>query len=133
MTWISRFVQHYQLKNRTHVRYNKLIAAEGHEAPGYRLTFPLLVSRQVSYEMGGERMIFDVGDTAYIVENCHSVRQVQIAGREGDMYLVKTAPDSGFMIRHTRLYATQEEAKKQIIPLKEVSEQKHHSPYDYWH
>ena len=81
-------------------------------------------------------MIFKEGDIAYMVEHCHSVRSVVVARRDGDMYLVKTGPESGFMIRHTRLYATKAEAEKQIIPLGKVEKEKKRgfrSPYDYWH
>ena len=81
-------------------------------------------------------MIFNEGDIAYFVEHCQSVRAVRIVKREGDMYLVKISPRSGFMIRHTKLYPTKEEAERQIIPLGKVEKAKKRgycSPYDYEH
>ena len=79
-------------------------------------------------------MIFDIGDKAYIVENHSNVREVTVARRTGDMYLVKFGMGSGIQVRHTRLFATKGEAEKTIIPLGKPEEKKrtgYRSPYDF--
>ena len=69
-------------------------------------------------------MIFNAGDTAYIIENGIRVKPVKILSRIGDMY-------TAICVRHTRLFATAEEAEK-IMSGVVQKRRGYRSPYDYW-
>ena len=94
--------------------YNYLIAAE--QAPGCR--FPWLVSGQINDD---ERMvvsmIFDIGDTAYILEDLVNPRAVTVQERTGNMYTVKIENSDTIRVRQTRLFASLEEARRNSIRL----------------
>ena len=67
-------------------------------------------------------MIFNAGDTAYIIENGIRVKPVKILNRIGDMYTVRIGRGA-ICVRYTRLFATAEEAKKHAVKLEELNEQ----------
>ena len=77
-------------------------------------------------------MIFEPGDKAFMVANHLRVREVTVVRQEGDMYLVKLGGSGAIMIRHTRLYATEAEAKKDVIALApSAAAVGYRSPYDF--
>ena len=78
-------------------------------------------------------MIFSTGDTAYIIENGRTVTPVKIISRNADTYLISFNNGAGIRVRHTRLYASEEEANAGIIPIGTEKKKGFRSPYDYWH
>ena len=66
-------------------------------------------------------MIFYAGDTAFILENFMRVKSVKILNRLGDMYTVRIG-SGAICVRHTRLFATEEEAEKHAVKLAELNE-----------
>ena len=75
-------------------------------------------------------MIFNAGDTAYIIENGIRVKPVKILSRIGDMYTVRVGRGA-ICVRYTRLFATAEEAEK-IMSGVVQKRRGYRSPYDYW-
>ena len=83
-------------------------------------------------------MIYSAGDRAYILENHVKVTPVMVVNRIGDMYTVRFKDGGGTRVRHSRLYRTEAEATKDIIPLTVPDpvpepQKKYRSPYDYWY
>lgn len=69
-------------------------------------------------------------DTAWIVENNLSVREVTIINISGNLITVKFNHTAIRLPKH-RIYETYEEAVssiKNVVPRKKIS-----NPYDYWH
>jgi hypothetical protein len=75
-------------------------------------------------------MIFNAGDTAYIIENGIRVKPVKILSRIGDMYTVRIGRGA-ICVRHTRLFATAVEAEKTMAGAAR-KRSGNSSPYDYW-
>lgn len=73
-------------------------------------------------------MRFKAGDTAYIVESKHTVRQVKIINCSGGLYLIRFEGGGGIRVRESRLFPTEEDAKKCIPGYKEP---RRRPPYDY--
>lgn len=57
---------------------------------------------------------FNVGDKAYIIENCIFVKEVIITKIAAGFYTVKTTKDTAYRVRESRLYATEKEASSSI-------------------
>lgn len=57
-------------------------------------------------------MKFEVGSTAYIVESNRIVSKVTIVKRSGDFYTVRFGTNGGIQVMSSRLFASQEEARK---------------------
>ena len=62
-------------------------------------------------------MIFDIGDTAYILEDLVNPRAVTVQERTGNMYTVKIENSDTIRVRQTRLFASLEEARRNSIRL----------------
>lgn len=83
-------------------------------------------------------MIFEPGDRVYILENHIKVSEVTVLSRSGDLYTVKFAGGGATRVRHSRLYKSEEDARKNVIPLAAsgqtapAQKKKYLSPYDYW-
>lgn len=73
-------------------------------------------------------MRLKAGDTAFIVESRYTVRRVQIVNCSGGLYLVRFEGGGGIRVRESRLFPTEEEARKSI-PAREVPRRR--IPYDY--
>ena len=74
-------------------------------------------------------MIFNAGDTAYIIENDIRVTPVKVMNRIGDMYTVRIGRGA-ICVRHTRLFASEEEAEKTMSGATQ-KRRGYRSPYDY--
>ena len=73
---------------------------------------------------------FKAGDTVYIVESNHFIREAEIKSFAGGMYLVKFKDSGGgIKLKEHRLFASKEDAEVSI-PKKE-SKPARRSPYDY--
>lgn len=58
---------------------------------------------------------FEEGDTAWIVESNRFIRKVYIVRPTAGFYIVKFADSDGaIQVRGSRLFATEEEAKKSV-------------------
>lgn len=58
---------------------------------------------------------FEEGDTAWIVESNRFIRKVYIVRPTAGFYIVKFADSEGaIQVRGSRLFATEEEAKKSV-------------------
>lgn len=56
---------------------------------------------------------FNPGDKAYIIESTIFIKEVVVVKFDGGMYLIKYPNSSGgYKVRESRLYKTEEEAKK---------------------
>ena len=74
-------------------------------------------------------MKFEVGQTAYIVENNHIVREVTIVNRKGDFYVVRFENGKGgIRLKEHRIFPSQTAAEGGI-PQKE-NKSGCRSPYD---
>ncbi len=69
-------------------------------------------------------------DTAWIVENNLSVREVRIINISGNLVTVKFDNAAIRLPKH-RIYETPKEAMRSIKNIKSVK--KRSNPYDYWH
>ena len=59
---------------------------------------------------------FEEGDTAWIVESNRFIRKVYIVRPTAGFYIVKFADSDGaIQVRGSRLFATEEEAKKSVL------------------
>lgn len=76
-------------------------------------------------------MIFNTGDTAYIIENDIRVKPVKVMNRIGDMYTVRIGRGA-ICVRRSRLFATAEEAEKAMSGVVK-KRNGYRSPYDYWY
>ena len=78
-------------------------------------------------------MIFNIGDTAYILEDLVNPRAVTVKERSGNMYTVKVENSDTIRVRQTRLFATLEEAKRNSIRLEKplVRERAGRLPHDF--
>ena len=74
-------------------------------------------------------MIFNTGDTAYIIENGIRVKPVKILNRIGDMYTVRIGRGA-ICVRHTRLFASEVEAEKTMAGVVQ-KRRGNRSPYDF--
>lgn len=57
---------------------------------------------------------FNVGDKAYIIENCIFVKEVTITKIAAGFYTVKTNKNTAYRVRESRLYATDKKANLHI-------------------
>lgn len=72
-----------------------------------------------------------MGDTAYILESNHTVREVQIRKYSAGIYLIRFMDGSGgIRVKVHRLFTTKEEADSSV-PKKEQEPKGYRSPYDY--
>ena len=74
-------------------------------------------------------MIFNTGDTAYIIENGIRVTPVKVMNRIGDMYTVRIGRGA-ICVRRSRLFATAKEAEKTMSGVVQ-KRRGNRSPYDY--
>ena len=75
-------------------------------------------------------MKFEVGQTVYIVENNHIVREVTIVSRKGDFYVVRFENGKGgIRLKEHRIFPSLTAAEGSI-PQKE-NKSGYRSPYDY--
>ncbi len=76
---------------------------------------------------------FRAGQTVYLVESGHRIREAQVRGRSGGLYTVRfTDTGGGIRVRGDRLYPTREAALAYVQQLKEVRQQARPTP-GYWH
>ena len=60
---------------------------------------------------------FKAGETAFIVENNHRIRQVIIKSYSGGFYVVRFADkEAGIRLRENRLYPSEDAAKAALPP-----------------
>ena len=60
---------------------------------------------------------FKAGETAYIIENNHRIRQVIVKSYAGGFYVVRfTDKDAGARLRESRLYPSEDTAKAALPP-----------------
>ena len=65
---------------------------------------------------------FNPGDKAYIIESTIFIKEVEIVKYSGSMYLIKyPKSSSGYKVRESRLYKTEEEAKRVVEANKNLS------------
>ena len=57
---------------------------------------------------------FNVGDKAYIIENCIFVKEVIITKIAAGFYTVKTNKNTAYRVRESRLFSTEKEASSCI-------------------
>lgn len=75
-------------------------------------------------------MKFEVGQTVYIVENNHIVREVTIVSRKGDFYTVRFENGKGgIRLKEHRIFPSQTAAEESILQKEKKSG--YRSPYDY--
>lgn len=72
---------------------------------------------------------YEIGDTVYLIESNREIRQVTIKRRSGNFYVVQFNTGGGIQVRENRLFATHEEAKKQLP----VVQTRRKTQYDYMH
>ena len=61
-------------------------------------------------------MSFSEGEKAYIIENNSHVTPVRIIRKDGEFYTIQFADYGRISLRGSRLYHTEEEARKKIRP-----------------
>jgi len=80
-------------------------------------------------------MSFCEGDKAYIIENNSHVTPVQVIRKDGEFYTIQFANYARINLRGSRLYHSEEEAKKRIRPTpssnRQVIRNGYRSPYEY--
>ena len=58
---------------------------------------------------------FNPGEKAYIIESTIFIKEVEIVKYSGSMYLIRYPKTSGgYKVRESRLYKTEEEAKRVV-------------------
>ena len=75
-------------------------------------------------------MTFEIGSTAYIVENNRIIREMTIIKRYGDFYIIRFATRGGIQVRSNRLFASYEDADSSILK-KTEKRTGYRSLYDY--
>lgn len=70
---------------------------------------------------------FKAGETAYIIENNHRIRQVIVKSYAGGFYVVRfTDRAAGIRLRENRLYPSEDAAKAALPPQDPSKERKNH-------
>lgn len=77
-------------------------------------------------------MKYKVGDTVFLIESNRIIRECTVKKVCGNLYIVRFADGGGIQVKGHRLFATKEEAEKNL-PAKEKEKTKYFSPYEYWH
>lgn len=74
---------------------------------------------------------FKAGETAYIIENNHRIRQVIVKSYAGGFYVVRfTDKDAGACLRESRLYPSEDAAKAALPPL-DLSKERQNRWWDH--
>ena len=72
---------------------------------------------------------YEIGDIAYLIESNREIRQVTIKRRSGNFYIAQFNTGGGIQVRENRLFATYEEAQKQLP----AGQTRRKTQYDYMH
>ena len=78
-------------------------------------------------------MMFKESTFAFIVESNRLVREVEIAKKTGNLYIVRfTDNNGGIQVRGSRLFSTKDETEKSVQNVRE-NKKRYLSPYEYLH
>lgn len=75
-------------------------------------------------------MKYEVGSTAFIVENNKVASEVTIVNRKGSFYTVRLK-NSVFTLKEHRIFPSREAAEKSMYHRKDEKKTGYRSPYDY--
>ena len=79
------------------------------------------------------KTVATAGQTVYLVESGHRIREAVVRSRSGGLYTIRfTDTGGGIRVRGDRLYPTREAALAYVRQLKEARQQARPTP-GYWH